>query len=106
MRQRDAFWGVAVLVVAVLAFGIGVYADQAFPDVIPYVAHHSSGRVATSELQQAILLIESQYVAANLDTTKLSRGTGRGLTSALNDPFTAYYGPDAYKRLPQVYPGH
>ncbi len=106
MRQRDAFWGVAVLIVAVLGFGIGVYTDQAFPDVIPYVAHHSSGRVDTSELQQAIRLIQSQYVDANLDTTKLSRGTVQGLISALNDPFTAYYDPDAYKRLQQVYTGH
>src|SRR5258708_37288174 len=99
MRQRDAFWGVAVLVVAVLAFGIGVYADQAFPDVIPYVAHHSSGRVDTSELQQAILLIQSQYVDANLDTTKLALGTVQGLISALNDPFKAYSAPAPYKRL-------
>src|SRR5713101_1182062 len=106
MRQRDALWGVAVLIVAVLGFGIGVYTDQAFPDVIPYVAHHSSGRVDTSELQQAIRLIQSQYVDANLDTTKLSRGTVQGLISALNDPFTAYYDPDAYKRLQQVYTGH
>ncbi len=106
MRQRDAFWGVAVLIVAALGFGIGVYTDQAFPDVIPYVAHHSSGRVDTSELQQAIRLIQSQYVDANLDTTKLSRGTVQGLISALNDPFTAYYDPDAYKRLQQVYTGH
>src|SRR5216684_8018896 len=105
MRQRDAFWGVAVLIVAVLGFGIGVYTDQAFPVVIPYVAHHSSG-VDTSELQQAIRLIQSQYVDANLDTTKLSRGTVQGLISALNDPFTAYYDPDAYKRLQQVYTGH
>src|SRR6266566_464329 len=106
MKQRDAFWGVAVLVVAVFGFVIGFYTDQAFPDVIPYVAHHSSGRVDTTELQQAIRLIQSQYVDANLDTTKLSRGTVQGLISALNDPFTAYYDADAYKRLNQAYTGH
>ena len=106
MRQRDAFWGVAILVVAVFGFGIGVYTDQAFPDALPYVAHHSSGRVDTTELQHAIRLIQSQYVDANLDTTKLSRGTVQGLIAALNDPFTAYYDPDAYKRLQQVYTGH
>jgi len=106
MKLRDALWGVAVLVVAVLGFGIGIYTDQAFPDVIPYVAHHSSGRVDTTELQQAIRLIQSQYVDGNVDTTKLSRGTVQGLIAALGDPFTAYYDPDAYKRLQQVYTGH
>src|SRR5438309_11478848 len=105
MNLRDALWGVAVLVVAVLGFGIGVYTDQAFPDVIPYVAHHSNGRVDTTELQQAIRLIQSQYVDSNVDTTKLSRGTVQGLIAALGDPFTAYYDPDAYKRLQQVYTG-
>jgi len=106
MKLRDALWGVAVLVVAVLGFGTGIYTDQAFPDVIPYVAHHSSGRVDTTELQQAIRLIQSQYVDGNVDTTKLSRGTVQGLIAALGDPFTAYYDPDAYKRLQQVYTGH
>jgi len=106
MKLRDALWGVAVLVVAVVGFGIGVYTDQAFPDVIPYVAHHSNGRVDTTELQQAIRLIQSQYVDGNVDTTKLSRGTVQGLIAALGDPFTAYYDPDAYKRLQQVYTGH
>src|SRR2546428_14024479 len=106
MKLRDALWGVAVLVVAVIGFGIGVYSDQAFPDVIPYVAHHSNGRVDTTELQQAIRLIQSQYVDSNVDTTKLSRGTGQGLIAALGDPFTAYYDPDAYKRLQQAYTGH
>ena len=106
MNLRDALWGVAVLVVAVLGFGIGVYTDQAFPDVIPYVAHHSNGRVDTTELQQAIRLIQSQYVDSNVDTTKLSRGTVQGLIAALGDPFTAYYDPDAYKRLQQAYTGH
>jgi len=106
MKLRDALRGVAVLVVAVVGFGIGVYTDQAFPDVIPYVAHHSNGRVDTTELQQAIRLIQSQYVDGNVDTTKLSRGTVQGLIAALGDPFTAYYDPDAYKRLQQVYTGH
>jgi len=106
MKLRDALWGVAVLVVALVGFGIGVYTDQAFPDVIPYVAHHSNGRVDTTELQQAIRLIQSQYVDGNVDTTKLSRGTVQGLIAALGDPFTAYYDPDAYKRLQQVYTGH
>jgi carboxyl-terminal processing protease len=106
MKLRDAFWGVAVLVVAVVAFGLGVYTDQAFPDVMPYVAHHSAGRVDTTELQQAIRVIQADYVDGNLDTTKLSHGTVQGLISSLGDPFSAYYDPAAYKRLQDVYTGH
>jgi carboxyl-terminal processing protease len=106
VKLRDAFWGVAVLVVALIAFGAGVYTDQAFPDVLPYVAHHSAGRVDTSELQQAIRVIQADYVDGNLDTTKLSHGTVQGLIASLNDPFSAYYDPAAFKRLQDVYTGH
>ena len=105
MKLRDVFWGLAVLVVAVLAFGSGVYTDQAFPDVMPYVTHHSAGHVDTTELQQAIRVIQAQYVDGNLDTTKLSHGTVQGLIASLNDPFSAYYDPAAYKRLQDVYTG-
>jgi carboxyl-terminal processing protease len=103
-------WGAAVLVVAVVGvafgFGAGVYIDQAYPDVIPYFAHHSSGRIDTTELQQAIRVIEADYVDSNVDTKKLSHGTVQGLISSLGDPFSAYYDPDQYKKLQQVYTGH
>jgi carboxyl-terminal processing protease len=106
MKLRDAFWGVAVLIVAVVAFGLGVYTDQAFPDVMPYVVHHSAGRVDTTELQEAIRVIQAEYVDGNVDATKLSHGTVQGLISSLGDPFSAYYDPAQYKRLQDVYTGH
>ena len=106
MKLRDAFWGVAVLVVAVLAFGLGVYTDQAFPDVMPYVTYHSAGRVDTTELQQAIRVIQADYVDGNLDTTKLSHGTVQGLIASLGDPFSTYYDPAQFKKLQDVYTGH
>jgi carboxyl-terminal processing protease len=106
VKLRDAFWGVAVLIVAVVAFGLGVYTDQAFPDVMPYVVHHSSSRVDTTELQQAIRVIQAEYVDGNVDATKLSHGTVQGLISSLGDPFSAYYDPAQYKRLQDVYTGH
>ena len=105
MKLRDPPWGVAVLVVAVLGFGLGILTDQAFPDVVPYFAHHTTGRVDTTELQQAIRVIQADYVDANVDSTKLSHGTVQGLISALGDPFSAYYDPAAYKRLQEVYTG-
>ena len=110
MESRGRMWGAVVLVVAVIAvgfgFGAGVYIDQAYPDVIPYFAHHSSGRIDTTELQQAIRVIQADYVDANVDTKKLSHGTVQGLISSLGDPFSAYYDPDQYRKLQQVYTGH
>ena len=91
--------------VLVLGFGGGVYAEQQFPDWIPYVAHHQVGRVDTTELNQAIQLIESDYVDGNVDWTKLSHGTVSGLVASLGDPYSTYYDPEAYKRLQESYQG-
>ena len=105
MKPRVAVVGGVVVVVVLLitfGFGIGVYVDQAFPDALPFIAHHSTGRIDTTELQQAIRVIEADYVDGNLDTTKLSHGTVQGLITSLNDPFSAYYDPQQYKRLQEV----
>jgi len=106
MKQRDALWGAAVLIIiALLGFGAGVYVDQAFPDYVPYFARHSTGKVNTAPLQEAIRLIEAQYVDGSLDPAKLSQGSVQGLIAALNDPYSAYYDPDQYKRLQDSYAG-
>jgi carboxyl-terminal processing protease len=101
MKLRAARLGGAFLVVALLGFVSGLYVDQAFSGspFLPYLAKHSVGHIDTTELQQAIQVIEANYVDRNLDTTKLSHGTVQGLVAALNDPFSAYYDPAAYKRL-------
>jgi carboxyl-terminal processing protease len=105
MILRAVLRGGAYLVVALVAFAAGVYADQAYPDWIPYVAHHQVGRVDTSELEQAVRLIQAEYVDSNVDMTKLSHGTVSGLISSLGDPFSAYYDPEQYKRLQESYQG-
>jgi carboxyl-terminal processing protease len=101
MKLRAARLGGALLVVALLGFVSGLYVDQAFSGspFLPYLARHSVGRVDTTELQQAIQVIQSNYVDTNLDATKLSHGTVQGLVASLNDPFSAYYDPVQYKRL-------
>jgi carboxyl-terminal processing protease len=101
MKLRAARLGGAFLVVAVLGFVSGLYVDQAFPasPFVPYLAQHSVGRVDTTELQQAIQVIQANYVDRNLDATKLSQGTVQGLVAALGDPFSAYYNPAAFKKL-------
>jgi carboxyl-terminal processing protease len=105
MKSRAALWGGAVLIVAVIGFASGVYVDQAFPDYVPYVANHSVGRINTTELEQAIQVIEADYVDGNLDSNKLSHGTVQGLVASLGDPFTAYYDPAQFKRLQDSYKG-
>jgi carboxyl-terminal processing protease len=101
MKLRAARLGGAFLVVAVIGFVSGLYVDQAFPGspFVPYLAQHSVGRVDTTELQQAIQVIQANYVDRNLDATKLSHGTVQGLIAALGDPFSAYYDPAAFKKL-------
>jgi len=101
MKLRAARWGGAFLVVALIGFVSGLYVDQAFPGspYLPYLAHHSVGRVDTTELQQAIQVIQANYVDRNLDATKLSHGTVQGLIASLGDPFSAYYDPAQYKHL-------
>ncbi len=109
MSLRAVLRGGAYFLVAAVVFtagaAAGIYADQAYPDVVPYLAHHQVGRVDTSELSEAIRLIEAQYVDTNIDTTKLSHGTVSGLIASLGDPYSTYYDPDQYKRLQDSYAG-
>jgi carboxyl-terminal processing protease len=93
------------LVLVVLGFGAGVYAEQAYPDWFPYVAHHQVGRVNTTELDEAIRLLQADYVDPNLDPDKLAHGTVSGLIASLNDPYSAYYDPAQYKKLQDAYQG-
>src|SRR5712691_1139752 len=101
MKLRAARWVGACLVVALVGFVSGLYVDQAFSGspYLPYFAHHSVGRIDTTELQQAIQVIQANYVDRSLDATKLSHGTVQGLIAALNDPFSAYYDPAAFKKM-------
>ncbi len=105
MKRRVALWAGAFLLVAVIAFGAGAYVDQSFPDYMPYLAHHSAGRVNATQLQEAIRLIQADYIDGNVDTTKLSQSTVRGLIQGLGDPFSTYYDPGEYKRLQDFYQG-
>ena len=97
--------GGAVLVVLAFTFAAGVYIDQAFPEYVPYVGHRSIGAVDLSELQQAVRLVQADYVDGKVDTKKLSHGTVQGLITGLGDPFSAYFDPAQYKSLQQSYQG-
>src|ERR1700674_2352155 len=105
MNRRAALRGGAVLVILILGFVAGIYTGQAFPDYLPYVGHRSVSGVDLSQLQQAIRLVQADYVDGNIDMKKLSNGTVQGLISGLGDPFSAYFDPDQYKRLQLSYQG-
>ncbi len=105
MNLRAALRGGAVLLVLLFGFVAGVYTDQAIPDYVPYFGHRSVSGVDLTELQQAVRLVQAEYVDGNVNTTNLSHGTVQGLINALGDPFSAYFDPAQYKRLQQSYNG-
>ncbi len=106
MNRRAALRGGAIVAVLIVTFVAGVYVDQAFPEYVPYFGHRSVGKVDLTELQQAIRLVQADYVdAGKVDSTKLSHSTVQGLISGLGDPFSAYFDPTQYKRLQESYQG-
>jgi carboxyl-terminal processing protease len=93
------------LLFLVIGFVGGVYVDQRFPEYVPFIGHRSESNVDLSQVQEAVRLIQADYVDGNLDSTKLSHGTVQGLVNSLGDPFTVYFDPEQYKRLQQSYQG-
>lgn len=105
MNRRAASRGGAALLILIAVFVAGVYTDQAFPDYLPYFGHRSVSGVDLTELQQAIRVVQADYVDSSIDTKKLSHGTVQGLIAGLGDPFSSYYDPEQYKKLKQKYEG-
>lgn len=105
MNQRVALRGGAVALILVFGFVAGVYADQAFPEYIPYVGHSSVSKVDLSAVQQAARLIQADYVDSSVNASKLSQGSVQGMVNGLGDPFSLYFDPEQYKRLQQSYQG-
>lgn len=105
MNRRAALRGGAVLLILVAGFFAGLYADQAYPEYMPYIGQRSAGRIDVTEVQEAARLIQANYVDSNFDPNKLSHGSVQGMVSALGDPFTAYFDPEQYKRLQESYQG-
>src|ERR1700676_1696516 len=106
MNRRAALRGGAFLALFIVTFVGGVYVDQACPDYVPYFGHRSVGSVDLTELQQAVRLVQADYVdSSKVDSAKLSHSTVQGLISGLGDPFSAYFDPTQYKKLQQSYQG-
>jgi carboxyl-terminal processing protease len=103
MRLSVALRGGAVALLLVIGFVAGIWVDQAYPDFVPYVGHHSTSRIDLTEVQQAARLIQADYVDSNVDPKKLAQGSVQGLVNGLGDPYSLYFNPDQYKRLQESY---
>jgi carboxyl-terminal processing protease len=105
MNLRVALRGGALVLILIVGFLAGLYVDQAYPEYVPYIGHRSVSRVDLAQVQEAVRLIQADYVDTNLDPNKLSHGTVQGLVNSLGDPYTIYFDPEQYKRLQQSYQG-
>src|SRR5258708_155199 len=106
MNRRAAQRGGAILAILIVTFVAGVYVDQAFPEYVPYFGHRSVGSVDVAAVQQAMRLVQADYVdAGKVDSAKLSHSTVQGLINGLGDPFSAYFDPAQYQKLLQSYQG-
>ncbi len=106
MTLSGALRGGAAVLVLVIGFVAGVYVDQAYPDYVPFLVHRNVGKIDLGEAYEAARVIQADYVDTNVDTKKLSQGSVQGMVQALNDPFSAYFSPEQYKRLQDSYNGH
>src|SRR5260370_36991691 len=101
MNRSVALRGGAVALILVFGFVAGIYADQAYPEFVPYFGHRNVSKVDLTEVRQATRLIQADYVDSNVNTTKLSQGSVQGLMSGPGDPYSLYFDPEQYKRLLQ-----
>jgi carboxyl-terminal processing protease len=90
-----------------LAFVGGIWVDQTFPEEIPVLGPGASQRQSLDRgsMDEALRVIQAHYYDRNLDYTKLSRGTIRGLVQSLGDPYTEYLDPDQVRSQQDFYAG-
>jgi carboxyl-terminal processing protease len=84
-----------------LGAGAGAYTDQAYPEYVPGVGIRSNGSLDSATQEEALRVLKAHYYERNLDYKKLSRGTVKGMVDALDDPYSAYFDPEQYKRFTQ-----
>jgi carboxyl-terminal processing protease len=94
----------ALLLVAVLAFGAGAWADQRFPEYVPAFGQNRTLLDQTTQ-QQALRIIQAHYWNRDLDGTALSEGSVSGMVQALGDPNTRYLTPAQYEAQQQANEG-
>lgn len=88
----------ALLLLLVVAFGAGVWADQRFPQLMPAFGQNRTLLDQTTQ-QQALRIIQARYWTSDVDGTQLSDGSIAGMVQGLGDPFTRYLTPAQYEAL-------
>lgn len=86
----------ALLLVLVLAFGAGIWADQRFPQFMPTFGQNRTVLDSTTQ-QQALRIIQANYWTSDIDGTQLSDGSIAGMVEGLGDPFSRYLTPAQYR---------
>src|SRR5260370_39235863 len=102
MNRRAAQRGGAILGILIVTFVAGVYVDQAFPDYVPYFGHRSVGSVDVAAVQQAMRLVQGDYVdAGKEDAAKLAHSTVPGPINRLGGPILRDLDPTQDQQLQQ-----
>jgi carboxyl-terminal processing protease len=107
LRLRRAL-GLAGVLLAGLGLGAaaGVYADQAYPELLPLIAPRASHQgLDQATFDRALRVIQNNYYNPKPNYADLSHGTIRGLVGGLNDRFSYYLDPAEYQRQLNSYSG-
>ncbi len=105
--MRWAAGALGALVLLGAAFAGGVLVDQSYPEQVPVLGAHlqKRGSLDRAGLDQALRVVEAHYYDPGLDSSKLSRGSVRGLVQALGDPYTQYLDPTQFRAQEDFYAG-
>ncbi len=101
MRQRNAVLWLAGLVALVLAFSAG-YAVGSRGAVEAADPRNEGLRM----LQALSETLERQYIRKDLDWRKLYDGAARGMLQALDDPYTAFFDAQGFRRFQEDFRGY
>lgn len=93
---RRAAGAAAVLLLVIVAFGAGAFADQRFPEFVPAFGQNRTLLDQTSQ-QQALRIIQAHYWDPDLNATKLSDGSIAGMVDGVGDPNTRYLTPAQFR---------
>ncbi|MFZ0215843.1 MAG: S41 family peptidase [Candidatus Dormiibacterota bacterium] len=95
----------ALILLVVVAFGAGTWADQSFPEYVPVFGGQSRAQLDEGAQQQALRVIEAHYWNQQLNGNQLSNGSIDGMVQSLGDPYTRYLTPTQYRAEQQGYQG-
>lgn len=100
---RSVAAGLALLLIVVAGFAGGVFADQTFPEYIPVIGQPQQGQYDQSSLNAVLRTVRAHYYDPNVNYSKLTQASIKGLVSSLGDPYTVYFTPQEYKQQQDLY---